>query len=138
MDTLLYVNAVATFGMLGIIWLVQIVHYPSFLDVPQDAFVSFHHNHTRRITPLVLAFMGTEIVTAGMLAPWGTGYSVAFLLCLLTWVCTFAIQVPQHGKLNKRFDRNTVIRLVRGNWIRTAIWSVRSLLLVALLEGELK
>jgi hypothetical protein len=48
---------------------------------------------------------------------------------------TLALQVPAHGRLGAAFDPHTHARLVRTNWIRTALWTVRGLLALALLAA---
>lgn len=55
------------------------------------------------------------------------------LLCLLLWASTFLLQVPLHQQLEKGFHQKTWKRLVLTNWIRTAIWSARSLLMAWIL-----
>jgi hypothetical protein len=39
---------------------------------------------------------------------------------------TAVLQVPQHEKLAKGFDLEAHGRLVRSNWLRTTVWSARS------------
>ena len=50
--------------MTGLIWFVQIVHYPLFLRVGADAFRTFSAEHQRRTTRVVAPLMLLEIATA--------------------------------------------------------------------------
>jgi hypothetical protein len=59
-------------------------------------------------------------------------YLNAALLAVL-WVSTFGLQMPAHRALAEGYDERLVSRLVAGNWIRTAAWTARAVLLVALL-----
>ena len=38
-------QAAATFGMTGLIWLVQLVQYPAFARVGAAEFAAFHRHH---------------------------------------------------------------------------------------------
>jgi len=72
---LLLVNAAATLFMVGVIWFVQIVHYPLFALVGEAAFSEYERHHARRTgwvvaIPMLLelgASMGTVWVVGG---PW--------------------------------------------------------------------
>ena len=46
------VHLVATCWMAGLIWLVQVVHYPLFAHVGAEAFPAFHALHVRWISPV--------------------------------------------------------------------------------------
>ena len=50
MSTLMvWAHLAATLYLTGLIWVIQIVHYPLMDRVPGEAFVEFHHQHARRI-----------------------------------------------------------------------------------------
>lgn len=129
--SLLFVNAAATFFMLGVIWYVQLVQYPLFAKIPSDAFHAFHAMHMARTSWVVILPMCVELVTAGalVLEPSGLSSREAWLgagLVAAIWASTFFLQVPQHQQLEKAFDHAVVDALVQGNWIRTALWSARA------------
>ena len=46
-------------------------------------------------------------------------------LAVAIWLSTFLLQVPCHRRLSQGFDAATRQRLVRGNWLRTALWTGR-------------
>lgn len=146
--TLLLTQLLATAMMTGIIWFVQIVHYPLFLKVPVDGFVAYEQSHTLRtgfvVAPLMLVELGTAIalmllssVSGGKL-PIGLTplYLWSFGLLLLIWVSTFLIQVPLHSLLEQKPDLKAMELLVSTNWIRTILWSIRLGLLTALVAGR--
>jgi hypothetical protein len=120
-----------TCAMTGLIWFVQLIHYPLFLQVPAAAFVPYENEHTRRagilIGPMMLAELGTGLALLASWRPWELILSMVILL--LVWISTFAIQVPLHRRLQKTFDTKAAILLIRTNWIRTIGWSLRAILL---------
>ncbi len=66
--TVLLANVAATFLMVGLIWFVQVVHYPQFALVGEEYFVRYEAAHVRATTYVVLLPMLVELVTAIMLA----------------------------------------------------------------------
>jgi hypothetical protein len=61
---LLLVNAATTFFMVGVIWFVQIVHYPLFSSVGEAAFSEYERHHARRTGWVVAVPMLLELGTA--------------------------------------------------------------------------
>lgn len=120
--------------MTGLIWLVQLVHYPSFHFVHPQRFHEFHHQHSTRITFIVAPLMGLELMTAMSLVYEKAG-SYAWWLNLigvvLIWACTAFLSVPLHNQLASGYDYDKVNALVVTNWPRTLIWTVRSIWLWA-------
>ena len=46
----------------GLIWTVQLVHYPSFQFIEKDSFVEFEKFHQRKISILVIPLMILEVL----------------------------------------------------------------------------
>ncbi len=140
-QSLLSVHAVSTLMMTGLIWLVQIVHYPLFARVGEVVFRDYERRHTQRITWLVGPLMLFEAVSAAtlvvVLEPGGprTLAVVGMLLLLVIWGSTALLQVPCHMRLRRGFDRAVIRRLVATNWIRTVAWSIRGGLAVMLFQA---
>jgi hypothetical protein len=140
LESLLGMHAVSTLLMTGLIWTVQVVHYPLFARVGEAAFRDYEREHMRRITWLVAPLMILEAGSAAVLvlvldAPWQRGLAIAGLaLLLVIWASTAFLQVPCHTRLSRAFDSVTVRRLVGTNWIRTAAWSLRGILAIVLLR----
>jgi len=55
-------------------------------------------------------------------------------LLAVIWVSTPTLQGPGHQQLTKKFDPALWRRLVRTNWIRTAAWTARGILLLLFLR----
>lgn len=121
--------------MTGLIWLVQLVHYPSFAWIDRQKFTVFHHFHSSRVTWIVGPVMGAELITAGL---WffeksGPLTAVNLVSVLALWILTGAWAVPLHNRLAQGFEPLTHRRLLRANAWRTGLWSARLLALALLL-----
>lgn len=121
-------HAAATWAMLGVILTIQLVVYPQFLQVGSAEFLRYHSEHSRRITWIVGPVMALELVAAIALAVQHSESPVAWvgLACLAgIWGSTAFVQVPLHNRLAQGFSRDLVVRLIRTNGVRTALWAVR-------------
>jgi hypothetical protein len=133
-ELILLTQLFSTLSMVGLIWFVQIVHYPLFKMVGREEFAEYERCHQQRTTVVAAPFMLLEALTAALLALWppdGVGPwtpRVGVGLVAVMWVCTFFWQAPAHEKLAQAFDPATHLGLVRSNWLRTAGWTVRGLL----------
>jgi hypothetical protein len=137
-ELVLMIHWVSTALMTGIIWFVQIIHYPLFAKVGTESFTDYEQAHVDRTKYLIVPLMLIEITSAGVLLlnhssiPFSV-IMVNFVLLLLIWASTFFIQVPLHGKLSNERSLNSIKRLVRSNWLRTVLWTFRILLLSSLI-----
>ena len=128
---LLLIHAGATLAMTGLIWFVQIVHYPLFRFVGEPEFGEYHPRHAYRTSLVVTPLMGIELMSAisiAMAPPIGidpTQAKVGAALVIAIWCATAFLSVPLHTRLGKRFDPRHVDLLVTTNWVRTALWTLR-------------
>lgn len=126
--------------MVGLIWFVQIVHYPLFGYVGSKEFGTFHENHKILITPVVGIVMIVELVTTGILVfqiPMGIPNwtaIVGLILLGLIWFSTLFLQIPYHNKLTTKFDESVLKMLIKTNWIRTICWSLRGFIALIMLD----
>lgn len=133
---LLLGNVVSTMLMTGVIWFVQIVHYPLFASVGKEQFVAYEAEHQQRTTWVVAPLMLAELATAIALIierPMSVHRGEAWLgiaLVALIWASTFFLQVPLHERLGREFREEWAARLVATNWVRTIAWSLRTVLCV--------
>jgi hypothetical protein len=135
----LLANVVSTVLMVGVIWFVQVVHYPLFALANRDAFADCHAAHTTATTRVVALPMIVEALTALALA-WSPPDAnlapvlwTALALVVVLWLSTAILQVPSHRSLGTGFDPLAHKSLVRGNWIRTVAWTARGALLMYVL-----
>jgi uncharacterized membrane protein len=136
---LFIIHAAATWFMTGVIWFVQIVHYPLFSSIDPAKFPEYEKAHQRLTTYVVLPAMVVEAGAAMLIAvrrpdiieawiPWA-----GLVLLAVIWLSTFLSQVPQHEKLARGFDHTAHALLVSSNWVRTVAWTGRSFLAALLL-----
>jgi hypothetical protein len=116
--------------MTGLIWFVQVVHYPLMGAVGASGFAAYHAAHSRLTTLVVGPLMLVEAACAVWIAlnraaaPGAAWTGVALLA--VVWGATFFISVPRHNLLAGGFDRAVIDSLVATNWIRTLVWSARA------------
>ena len=95
----LLVHAAATLFMVGLIWFVQVVHYPLFSSVGSEWFPAYEAAHTHLTGWVVVPPMMIELVTAMVLIwirPAGvrsTHVGIGLVLLALIWLSTFLLQV---------------------------------------------
>jgi hypothetical protein len=140
MHSLILLACVAsTWFMTGLIWFVQIVHYPLFGKVGRAEFAEYHAAHTRLTTRLVVGPMILELLTAAalvVLPPAGLGPALPCLGLAATFVCWLStgwIQVPLHRRLSLGHDLVAARRLVRSNLVRTLAWSAHGLIVLGMI-----
>ncbi len=137
-DALVLVGALgATWAMTGVIWVIQLVHYPIFDVVDRgtddELWRRFGDRHRRAISFVVGPFMLVEGVTGiWMVADPPGSLSVllplvAGLLMAVAYGTTAFVSVPLHDRLTASFDVDAHRRLVSTNWVRTGAWTARAL-----------
>ena len=138
-NTVLIANLVSTWYMVGLIWMVQVVHYPLFAKVGPEQYESYQTSHQTLTTLVVGPPMLVEIATAVLLI-WIRPVAVpdwlvytALILLVVVWSSTAFLQVPCHEKLTTGFDASVHSRLVMSNWIRTVGWTARGVLVTWML-----
>jgi hypothetical protein len=124
--------------MAGLIWFVQVVHYPLFAAVGSADFGAYHRAHARLTTMVVGPLMLTEAATCLWLAqrrPSGLSPVLlwtAVALLAVVWGATMFVSVPRHNLLAAGYDGAAQASLVSTNWIRTAAWTTRAAVALAM------
>ena len=126
---LMMFNLALSWGLLLLIWLVQVIIYPGFHRIPTGTFIDYHRWYVNRISFIVLPLMISELgVTTWWLLDAGTpGAIISTVLVFIIWSSTFLLQVPIHNRLKSGKKEVFIRRLVATNWIRTIAWSLKSL-----------
>ncbi|MGY8976333.1 MAG: hypothetical protein ACKVHD_08650 [Alphaproteobacteria bacterium] len=125
-------HLVFTSTMVGIIWVIQLVHYPSFYFIRKDIFVSFQKFHTDKITIIVAPVMLIELITGILLIYMETNIDIALSISLFIliaiWVLTAIYFYKAHQKLMSGYNEEIINQLIKLNWIRTILWTFRLIL----------
>ena len=126
----------ATWAMTGLIWTIQLVHYPIFDAVESGAdntvWRRFAHRHTSTISIVVGPFMVVEGITGLWIAadpPGDVGRLLPIVALGLMAGCygtTAFGSAPLHGRLADAYVAELHHRLVVTNWIRTVAWTARA------------
>jgi hypothetical protein len=117
--------------MTGVIWFVQVVHYPLFKYQDTSQFSHIEKKHIRLTGYVVMPLMLMELITAALLFwlfPFTLIIQLNLILLLIIWASTFSLQMPLHRQLSLQKDQKNITKLIRTNWIRTSCWSLRSIL----------
>ena len=124
---LLLVHLVATAVCAGVVWVVQLVVYPSFRLVGgAPGWPAFHAAHSRAMALAVGPPWAVQgLAVAALLVRDGPSplLLVTGALALTTVVVTVAVSVPLHTRLGEGWDVALAQRLVSTNWLRTAAWT---------------
>ncbi len=119
--------------MTGVIWVIQIVHYPSFHFIEKELYTAFQKFHMNKISIIVMPIMLAELITGIMLfldksfkSPFLT---ISIIILVLIWLITGVFFTKAHNELIAGYQELVVNQLVAMNWIRTLLWTLRLLLL---------
>lgn len=125
MDMLPIIQIMVDSGLFVLIWLVQLIIYPSFRYTEEKNFVAWHARYAGLIggivSPLMLIQVGIEVVqSVTQDSRW-----IRIALIAMIWLSTFALSVPCHRTLHNMGKNPAIIhRLVMTNWPRTLLWSL--------------
>ena len=128
-------HCIATYIMVGVIWVIQLVHYPSFHFIDKKKYKSFQNFHMNKISYIVLPTMLVELFT-GFIIFFDFSFiqgdfifyiSIFFLLCI--WAITGFVFTKLHNELLKGYDELLIQKIIKWNWSRTLLWTFRIFIL---------
>lgn len=133
-DILVWTSFISGLFMTGLIWFVQIVHYPLFALIDESNFKEFHREHAKKTTWVVAAPMMIELVSSGLAIFFSKNLSIfilimSFSMVFLIFLSTAILQVPLHNRLSAGKNLDLIRKLVLTNWIRTLLWTSKTLIL---------
>ena len=142
-DIALLLNLLGTWTMVGVIWFVQIVHYPLLSVVPVESASSVAVEHQRRTAWVVMIPMAVEGFSTLALLKWipeGVAWWVPWANAVLLAValgCTVFLSVPRHERMAMNPTPTIGHELVVTNWPRTIAWTARGIILGLMLNARL-
>ena len=129
---MLIIHTIATSVMVGVIWIIQLVHYPSFHFIELNKYTTFQRFHMSRISYVVIPAMLTELFTLILIMISMDQVDpiilASALLLIVIWLMTAVFFSGVHQKLTLGYDQVVVEKLVKLNWGRTLLWTLRLLL----------
>ena len=130
---MLIIHLIATSVMVGVIWVIQLVHYPSFHFIELKQYTTFQRFHMSRISYVVIPAMLTELFTLILIVismdQIDTLVLASAILLIFIWLMTAVFFSGVHQKLTLGYDQTVVDKLVKLNWGRTLLWTLRLLLI---------
>jgi hypothetical protein len=137
MEMPLVINLVSSFMLCGVIWLVQLVHYPFFHRAERDRFPEHMGFHKLRISVIVMPLMVAELATSLWLSLSAADFILLHRaglgIVILIWLATFFVSVPLHEKISAEYDEATIQKLVATNLVRTVLWTLKAILGIVIL-----
>ena len=115
------------FGLCILIWMVQLIVYPSFAFYNNTQLLKWHKTYTKAIAliviPLMLGQLG--IVIYQVFLAQNTFTLISIVLVVLLWGITLLKFAPMHQQISKGNTQIHLLKtLVQMNWIRTIIWTL--------------
>src|SRR6476661_5397320 len=123
-------NLAVAAALAGLIWTIQLVHYPLFARVDAAGWPAYEAEHQRRITWLAAPLMLLDVALAAALVlaggPLGGLRAAGLALAVAMFAATGLFFSPLHGRLGRAHDPALIARLVAWNRWRTAAWTARA------------
>ena len=130
---MLIIHLIATSVMVGVIWIIQLVHYPSFHFIERNQYTTFQRFHMSRISYVVIPAMVTELFTLILIIISTDQVNLIILasalLLIVIWLMTAVFFSGVHQKLTLGYDQAVVEKLIKLNWGRTVLWTLRLLII---------
>ena len=132
-DDLIIAHFTSTSIMVGVIWVIQLVHYPSFKYVKDSDYIIFQKKHMSNISYIVFPVMITELITSLLIFFSGekSFFFMLSLICLsMIWVITGVLFTKFHSILQTGKDLKMIEKMIKANWIRTLLWTLRIIMIL--------
>lgn len=113
------------FGLVVLIFLVQLCIYPAFTYYKSEDLKKWHATYTDRIALVVLPLMlGQLMLSFFQIIQTLNFFTMSyFVLVGLSWVITFLVYVPLHRKIDTLENRMYYsAKIVKLNWWRVVLW----------------
>ena len=124
---ILQISLLIDAGLVVLIWMVQLIIYPSFPYYKTKNLIKWHQKYTLGIAIIVVPLMLFQLILAAtdVFLNFSSPSLATFTIVLFLWVFTFLSFAPIHLKItNGEITNELLFRLIRLNWIRTFFWSL--------------
>lgn len=132
METIfLLFNLISTLLIAGILWFVQLVHYPLFNEMPAKNMVNYGYYHMQKISGIInLLFIIDFITIVFLLLLVNSDLSATLMLInisifLFIVILTRITFLPIYQQISKNPNSILITKLINLNWIRTLVWSLK-------------
>ena len=114
-------------GLVVLIWMVQLIIYPSFTYYKSENLIKWHQKYTSRLAVVVVPLMLTQLALAIVAVFLAFNFTTIFtvVIVLFLWIFTILSFAPLHSKISAgNTNQNLLKLLIQRNWIRTFFWSL--------------
>ena len=109
---------------LYLIWVIQLVIYPSFKYISDHNFLKWHKKYCSIIGFFVIPLMLFQLIESVMLLIDFRGV-LNFAFVIITWALTFTVFFNIHKKLSNEGNKKDIVNtLLKLNWLRVFLWSL--------------
>lgn len=114
-------------GLLVLIWMVQLIIYPSFKFYSENELLQWHEKYVAEISYIVIPLMFGQLIAAviQLIAEQNWFTIGSLVLITLVWMSTFTQFVPMHNTIS---SGQATVRLLEAlvfkNWLRTGLWTI--------------
>ncbi|MBW1296620.1 hypothetical protein GBO31_13985 [Aquimarina litoralis] len=123
----LQVQLLFDFGLVVLIWMVQLIIYPSFKYYDRNNLTKWYTVYASRISMVVIPLMVGQLIISSFKAItfFNLFNCLHILLVALVWLSTFLQFVPMHHQIaNNNINDKFIIKLIKTNWLRTFLWTI--------------
>jgi hypothetical protein len=123
---ILQISLLVDAGLVVLIWLVQLVIYPSFIYYQPKDLLKWHQEYTTRLAFVVIPLMLSQLVLAIIAVVYELHImnTCSLFIVLFLWIFTFTSFAPLHHKISEGNTNQSLLQLlIQRNWIRTFLWS---------------
>lgn len=126
-------HMISTSIMVGVILVIQLLHYPAFFFIEKNEFKYFHEFHVKNISIIVFPAMLIELLTGILMLYFikfsSLKFTVSIFLLLVCWAVTIFYFLKVHNFLSQGFNENLIKQMINFNWVRTFCWVSRLIVL---------
>ena len=120
------IQLIIDFGLVILIWMVQLIVYPSFKYYQKQDLILWHQKYTKRIAFIVVPLMLIQLGIAvfNMFHQFNHTTIVTLSVVIFLWIFTFLSFAPLHFKISEgKHTQKQLQLLIKRNWLRTFLWS---------------
>ena len=127
LENLLLITLLVDFGLVVLIWMVQLLVYPSFLYYKKENLMIWHQKYTKKIAVIVIPLMLMQLTIAllNVYLYLNITHITSLVVVLFLWGFTFTSFAPLHFKISDDKSNQKLLQLlVKRNWVRTVVWTL--------------
>jgi hypothetical protein len=113
-------------ALVVLIWMVQLIVYPSFTYYKPKNLIEWHQKYTTGIAVVVIPLMLAQLVLAIVAVFYQPNFTAisTLVIVLFLWIFTFLSFAPLHFKISEgKHNQKLLQLLIQRNWMRTFLWS---------------